>query len=145
MPTGMIAKSDPQELERMIDETLDEAKHNVNKDLDVMLTTEEQLQVQRLRAEASLVGERLGLGSMLVNEARDTFDLFDDDETMTMDAEALGRALGHMGFDLEDEEVQGLMDRHVRSKRPEANTVTLMEFMSVFAELDNADTGLDIC
>ena len=141
----MILKNDPQELERLIDETVEEAKGNVNKGLEVMLTTEEQLQVQKLRAEASFVGERLGLGSMLVNEARDTFDMFDDDETMTMDAKALGLALGHMGFDLEDEEVEGLMDRHVRNKRPEANTVTLMEFMSVFAELDNADTGLDIC
>jgi len=79
---------------------------------------------------------------MLVNEARDAFDLYDDDDTMTVSTTTLPLVLTHLGFDLEREEVEGLVRRHVEEKG--SGEVTLVDFMRIFAELDKADTGLEI-
>lgn len=60
---GMIEAFDPQELERMIDEGMDQIAENIKVDT---LSSKEQQSIQQMRAEASIVGEQLGLGNMQV-------------------------------------------------------------------------------
>jgi hypothetical protein len=62
--TGMIEQFDSQELERMIDEGIDKIAENIKVDT---LTSDEQKAMQVMRAEASILGEQLGLGNMQVS------------------------------------------------------------------------------
>ncbi|CAM9372180.1 unnamed protein product, partial [Discosporangium mesarthrocarpum] len=111
--TGVIEVVDPQELERMIEQAsraqqapelaaplVDDAIGTVNENLknEIIVTIDEQEAVQRMRAEASVLGERLGLGNMQVNEARDVFDIHDNKDGM-LPFEALGTVLTQLGFD----------------------------------------------
>lgn len=57
----MIEQFDAQELERMIDEGIDQIAENIKVDT---LSTNEQKAIQQMRAEASILGEQLGLGNM---------------------------------------------------------------------------------
>ncbi|KAG5178188.1 hypothetical protein JKP88DRAFT_281291 [Tribonema minus] len=138
---GMIETFDPQELERMIDEGIDKVAENIKVET---LSTEEQQAVQVMRAEASILGEKLGLGNMQVSEARDAFDFFDDETTGELQVEHLGLVLDRMGLTLDADEIAGLLERHTYATRPEATTVRLSEYMHMWSELDQADTGIDI-
>eukprot|EP00903_Cladosiphon_okamuranus_P005539 g5516.t1 len=165
--TGVIEKVDPQELERMMDEAtkaqeaaaaaaaaleanpmVDDTIAEVEKGLrqEVTVTVDEQDAVQRMRAEASVLGERLGLGNMQVNEARDAFDVFDDAEGL-LAFENVGKVLDKLGFEgeLDSSQLAELIGTHVLEARPDANTMTLSEFMYLFKALDDMDVGIDIC
>lgn len=162
--TGIIEKVDPQELERMIDEAtkaqetaaaaleedpmVDETIAEVEQGLrqEVTVTIDEQDAVQRMRAEASVLGERLGLGNMQVNEARDAFDLFDNAEGL-LAFEDVGKVLDKLGFqdELDSAQLAELIGTHVLEARPGADTMTLSEFMYMFKALDDMDVGIDIC
>jgi hypothetical protein len=141
VPTGAVLTRDPQELEHMIEEALAEKAKGVNANLDVMITPEQQDGVQRQRAEASLMGQQLGVGSMLVNEAREAFDRFCDEATETLSKGSLGRALDHLGFEVEEDLLVDLIRRH---SGEDASCVSLSEFIKVFAELDKQDMGISI-
>ncbi|CAM9236018.1 unnamed protein product [Ascophyllum nodosum] len=161
--TGVIEKTDPLELERMmedaskaqtevavgpspapmVDDTIGDVKESLRQ--EVMVSVVEQDAVQKMRAEASVLGERLGLGNMQVNEARDAFDVFDSEEGL-LAFEDVGKVLDKLGFDELDSSQQAeLIGTHVLEKRPDATSVTLMEFMYLFKALDEMDVGIDIC
>lgn len=62
----------PPKLESMpmVDEAIDDIESGLRQ--EVMVTIDEQEAVQKMRAEASVLGERLGLGNMQVcSEGRD--------------------------------------------------------------------------
>ncbi|CAM9158155.1 unnamed protein product [Choristocarpus tenellus] len=156
--TGMIPKVDPKELERMMEEAtknlpkeelepvVDDTIRDVNENLknEIIVTIDEQEAVQKMRAEASVLGERLGLGNMQVNEARDIFDMHDN-EIGLLPFEQLGKVLAQLGFDEVDAKYQSeLIGTHVLKERPDAESVTLTEFMHMFSALDKADVGIDI-
>ncbi|CAN0274521.1 unnamed protein product [Pylaiella littoralis] len=165
--TGVIEKVDPQELERMmeeatkaqaaataaaeaaqadpmVDETISEVEQGLRQEITV--TIDEQDAVQRMRAEASVLGERLGLGNMQVNEARDAFDVLDNDDGL-LAFENVGKVLDQLGFqdELDSSELAELIGKHVLEARPDADTMTLSEFMYLFKELDDMDVGIDMC
>ncbi|CAN0045907.1 unnamed protein product, partial [Hapterophycus canaliculatus] len=119
--TGIIEKVDPQELERMmeeatkaqevaaaaaaaaassaadpmVDETMAEVEQGLRQEITV--TIDEQDAVQKMRAEASVLGERLGLGNMQVNEARDAFDVYDNEQGL-LAFEDVSKVLDKLGF-----------------------------------------------
>lgn len=162
--TGVIEKVDPQELERMMDEAakaqgaaaaapvpaepmVDETMADVEQGMrqEITVTIDEQDAVQKMRAEASVLGERLGLGNMQVNEARDAFDVFDSKDGL-LEFENVGKVLEKLGFDELDSTQQAeLIGEHVLKKRPDASSMTLTEFMYLFKELDVLDIGIDMC
>lgn len=162
--TGVIEKVDPQELERMMEEAtkaqaaspaapvvaepmVDDAIASVEAGMrqEITVTIDEQAAVQKMRAEASVLGERLGLGNMQVNEARDAFDVFDDKDGM-LAFEDVGKVLEKLGFDEVDPTMQAeLIGKHVLASRPDAESMELVEFMYLFKELDVMDVGIDMC
>ncbi|CAM9630701.1 unnamed protein product [Ectocarpus sp. 12 AP-2014] len=163
--TGIIEKVDPQELERMMDEAtktqaaaaapppvadpmVDETMAEVEQGLrqEITVTIDEQDAVQKMRAEASVLGERLGLGNMQVNEARDAFDVHDNEQGL-LAFEDVGKVLDKLGFqdELDSAQLAELIGTHVLEKRPDADTMTLTEFMYLFKALDDLDIGIDIC
>ncbi|CAM9729495.1 unnamed protein product, partial [Scytosiphon promiscuus] len=99
--TGVIEKVDPQELERMMEEATkaQETMAAVEQGLrqEITVTIDEQDAVQKMRAEASVLGERLGLGNMQVNEARDAFDVYDNEDGL-LAFEDVGKVLDKLGF-----------------------------------------------
>ncbi|CAN0224586.1 unnamed protein product [Laminaria digitata] len=113
--------------EPMVDETMAEVEQGLRQEITV--TIDEQDAVQKMRAEASVLGERLGLGNMQVNEARDAFDVFDSVDGL-LAFENVGKALDKLGFDELDSTQQAeLIGEHVLEKRPDATSMTLAEFM----------------
>lgn len=58
------AAADPVQAGPMVDETMAEVEQGMRQEITV--TIDEQDAVQKMRAEASVLGERLGLGNMQV-------------------------------------------------------------------------------
>jgi Ca2+-binding EF-hand superfamily protein len=77
-----------------------------------------------------------------VSEARDAFDFFDNEATGELDPDQLDNVLQRMGLTIDEEQITDLFNRHVLSKRPDATTVTLHEYMHIFSELDELDAGI---
>lgn len=155
LPTGEMVQRDARELERMIDQELGRraatgpntpAMSEEEEQQDAWRREEEERErrkaVQKLRAEAQAVGERLGLGRIMVNEARDVFDRFDDDETATLPREQVGAALDKLGFDMDPKDSAALVGRH--AQEGEEQSISLTTWMHMFAELDSQDVGIDI-
>ena len=106
---------------------------------------EETNPVQLLRAEANLLGEKLGLGNVLINEVREVYGLYVRPENGgLMAVKDLNDALGKLGFDgLPQEDVKGLLERHHHGAQVGAG-ISLEEFLYMFVELDQADTFITI-
>lgn len=139
--TGIIKKQDPQELQKMVDASV---KKNINKDLEVKITVDEQTRVQEMRADAARLAKDLGLSNMLANEARDAFDRFADRRRDLLPFSKLAEVFSLLGFDLEEQELTSLILKYTLDKNPTATTINIREFMLMFAELDTADTGIDM-
>lgn len=100
---------------------------------------------QQLRAEATAVGEALGISSsMIINELREAFDSVTDADTLTFDE--LPRALAKVGMDfLNKDELEELCVRfHGPAASRTERRLTLGHFMRMFHALDQEDAGITI-
>ncbi|EWM28111.1 expressed unknown protein [Nannochloropsis gaditana] len=100
---------------------------------------------QQLRAEATAVGEALGISSsMIINELRESFDSVTDADVLTIGE--LPKALARMGFDgLEAAELEDLCMRVQGTEAPAAGRcLTLEHFMRIFHLLDTENVGIVI-
>ena len=106
--------------------------------------------IQQLRAEANVVGERVGLSSIMINEVREAFDgaweegrgtplAYEGVSAAVLGNEAAGRALARLGLDgFGPVEVEALCERVLGHKDP----VSLEVLMRLFQVLDEEDCGI---
>jgi hypothetical protein len=114
--------------------------------------------LQQLRAEAGVIGERLGLSSIAVNDVREAFEdalglpaavAYEGPDAALLGAAQAGQALARLGLEgFGAEEVEGLCVRVLGAKAGEggegAGLVSLEGLMRLFKELDEEDCGISI-
>mmetsp|Transcript_29021 Transcript_29021/g.38139 ORF Transcript_29021/g.38139 Transcript_29021/m.38139 type:complete len:345 (-) Transcript_29021:284-1318(-) len=137
---GVIPKIDPQELEKMIDQEMGSVQKNLKQ--DTLLTPEAEVASQQKIAEASILGEDLGLGNMEVGEARNTFSMFSVNDKMSL--EGLSNALNYLGFEVPQKQQEELINSHKPSNSMDTEYISLAEFMHIYADLDLNNVGLEI-
>lgn len=107
--------------------------------------------IQQLRAEAGVVGERVGLSSIMINEVREAFDgeleeggtplAYEGLGAAVLGMEAAGRALARLGLDgFGAVEVEALCARVLGREGP----VSLEGLMRLFQALDEEDCGISM-
>lgn len=106
-----------------------------------VMIKEEEERLHQIRGEANLVGEEKGLGNILINEARDMFEKFDEGRMGLIPRAKVGEALEMMSFELAEGELDALLEKYVKEGNEQCSMV---EWMLIYSELELSDHGLDL-
>lgn len=104
----------------------------------------EEAALHRSRGESALVGEAAGLGNIQISAARDAFERQDPDMTGVLSPSGAVRALVILGFDMDEGRLQELLATVGAGGGVEGEGLHMSDFMRVYADLENADEGIDI-
>eukprot|EP00168_Porphyra_purpurea_P010340 TRINITY_DN2544_c0_g1_i5.p1 TRINITY_DN2544_c0_g1~~TRINITY_DN2544_c0_g1_i5.p1 ORF type:complete len:400 (+),score=94.06 TRINITY_DN2544_c0_g1_i5:172-1200(+) len=111
--------------------------------MDPVLDEGEEAALHRSRGESALVGEAAGLGNIQISAARDAFERFDPEMTGVLSVEASVRALVLLGFEMTEGRLRTLLSE-VGAEGGAGEGLAMADFMLVYADLENADEGIDI-
>eukprot|EP00871_Galdieria_phlegrea_P005606 jgi/Galph1/6046/GphlegSOOS_G4742.1 len=143
--TTLASKSNEEE-KQIID-------HSSNLDIDPLkipegptkYTTEEEISLRTARAEATTVGESMGLSNVLLTEARIEFERFDTQLTGYILPTEAQICLQHLGFEITDERFYELLQQSKQfSQRNDMNTVHIVEYMYMYGTLELQNEGLEM-
>lgn len=97
--------------------------------------------LHRSRGESAAVGEAAGLGNIQISAARDAFERQDPAMTGVLSVAAAVRALVILGFEMDERRL-----RELRSTvgAGGGDDLHMSDFVRVYADLENADEGIDI-
>lgn len=97
--------------------------------------------LHRSRGESAAVGEAAGLGNIQISAARDAFERQDPTMTGVLSVAAAVRALVILGFEMDERRL-----RELRSTvgAGGGDDLHMSDFVRVYADLENADEGIDI-
>jgi len=111
--------------------------------MDPVLDEGEEAALHRSRGESALVGEAAGLGNIQISAARDAFERLDPEMTGVLSVEASVRALVLLGFEMTEGRLRTLISE-VGAKVGAGGELAMTDFMLVYADLENADEGIEI-
>ncbi|GAB0491967.1 hypothetical protein MMPV_003225 [Pyropia vietnamensis] len=104
----------------------------------------EEEALHRSRGESALVGEAAGLGNIQISAARDAFERQDPAMRGVLSAASAVKALLFLGFEMDEERLKEVQATAGVRERGEAEGLHMSDFMRVYAELENADEGIEI-
>ena len=110
-----------------------------------ILKPNEEASLHRIRAEASVIGEKEGLGNIQVSLARDAFERYDDDRDGVIALKDLKQVLADIEFaDLDQDRYDELVRTFVDENPTEETRVSMTAYMLMYSALEKDDEGIDI-
>ncbi|GJQ13412.1 hypothetical protein GpartN1_g5203.t1 [Galdieria partita] len=108
-------------------------------------TADEEIALRKARAEATAVGESMGLSNVLMTEARREFECFDTRMSGWISRTEAKKCIERLGFEISDKEFQELMLACKEySHNEDMENIHITEFIYIYGSLELRNEGLQI-
>jgi hypothetical protein len=108
-------------------------------------TTDEEIALRKARAEATAVGESMGLSNVLMTEARIEFERFDTRLSGWISIQEAKMCIARLGFEISDREFDELVAACKEySRNEDMENIHIIEFIYMYGTLELRNEGLEI-